>query len=384
VVVLTPLCIGLTLLPVPGVVSATGLLLGWTGDRLVALFARIVPLGTGLLWPWVGLCLGWLLLAQCHARFRRTRALVVILVVVSLGLLAFRGTGQAPRTLSLESVEIGQGDALLLRAPQGDATIVDTGSSPWSARRLVRVLSRRGVREPLHLVVTHPHGDHAGGWATLARLWPLASVHGPALANPEAWSPYAPALPRDFSLVRGDEWWRGEALFSVRWPPRAFALPDANMVSAVLRLRWQDRELWLMGDALAIQERDLLDLGDPGPGPRRRLLKPGHHGGANASDAVWIASLGPEVALVTAGRHNRFNHPDAQTLETLKGAGTRWVGITGDHFGMRIEATVGGWRAWGGDGFSVDLGPAPRPAGSSPPRSAANRPLSSPVAAVHP
>ena len=101
---------------------------------------------------------------------------------------------------------------------------------------------------------------------------------------------------------------RGKAAFSVRWPPRPFALPDPNMVSLVLRVRWQDRELWLMGDALAPQERDLLDLGDPGPAPHR-LLKVGHHGSRNASDPAWIGALAPEVAIIPAGLRNRFEHP---------------------------------------------------------------------------
>lgn len=49
---LTPVCLGLTLVPVPGVVPALGRLLAWTGERLVPRFAGIVPLGTGWLWPW--------------------------------------------------------------------------------------------------------------------------------------------------------------------------------------------------------------------------------------------------------------------------------------------------------------------------------------------
>src|ERR1035438_7728214 len=146
------------------------------GDRLVPALTGIAPLGTGILWPWLLLALGWLALAHLQGRLRRTRALTLGLVGLSFGLLALRGTGHAATTLSLEAVDIGQGDALLLRVPGGEATLIDTGPGPWTGRRLARVLSRRGVREPVHLVLTHAHGDHAGGWATLSRLWPLAST----------------------------------------------------------------------------------------------------------------------------------------------------------------------------------------------------------------
>lgn len=350
VALLTPLCLMLTLLPVPGLVQGIGGLLAWTGNALVPFFARIQPLATGILWPWIALCLGWIWLAQRHARFRRSRALTLALVASSILLLAFRGTGRSAQEFSLEAPDIGQGDALLLRVPGADATLVDTGPSPWSARRLARVLSRRGVREPLHLVLTHPHGDHAGGWATLARLWPIASVSLPDTArSAELWAPVAPAaqLAEARFRLRGDAWSRGVARFEVRWPPKPFELPDANMISQVLRVRWQDRELWLMGDATAIQERDLMDLGDPDQAKAHRLLKAGHHGSASASDPAWIEALAPELVLFTVGRHNRFEFPSARTLDTV---GKIPHFSTGPSRGLRVRAVPGGWRVDAGTG----------------------------------
>ena len=350
---LTPVCLVLILVPVPGITQGAGAVLTWMGDRLVPALTGIAPLGTGILWPWLLLALGWLALAHLQGRLRRTRALTLGLVALSLGLLAFRGTGRSPDTLSLESVDIGQGDALLLRVPKGEATLIDTGPGPWTGRRLARILGRRGVREPVHLVLTHAHGDHAGGWATLSRLWPITTTSVPVTAQAEdPWIPFRPSAGSDpQGLLRGDAWTRGEAIISVRWPARAFALPDANMVSTVLRVTWRDRELWLMGDALAIQERDLLDLGDPGPFPHR-LLKVGHHGSRNASDPAWVTALKPEVVMIPAGFHNRFEHPHPETLGTFRREGlTPW--ITGPSCGVRASVVTGGWRIETGEGTEV-------------------------------
>jgi competence protein ComEC len=356
ITVLTPLCLALTLLPMPGAAAAVGHLLDLLGGRLVPSLAHITPLATGRLWPWIALALSWLLLAQLHAGLRRTRALALLITAASLCLFIRHGTGSASRSLSLEAVDIGQGDALLLRQPGGDATLIDTGPSPWAARRLVRALSRRGVTEPVHLLLTHPHGDHAGGWATLARLWPLEDVASPALADPEdPWAPYRPAAPQPLvTALRGDRWRRGETELSVRWPPKPFALPDANMVSLVLRARWRDRELWLMGDALQVQERDLMDLHDPEPDPFHRALKVGHHGSRSSSDPAWIAALHPEVALITAGRANRFDHPHPETRATLEAAKVPYA-VAGERRGLRLEAVAGGWELEGGDGGSAFL-----------------------------
>ncbi|HWQ08007.1 MAG TPA: MBL fold metallo-hydrolase, partial [Holophaga sp.] len=235
---------------------------------------------------------------------------------------------------------------LILRVPGGPATVIDTGPSPWAARRIAEVLSRRGVREDVDLVVTHPHGDHAGGWATLARLRPFATVDIPTTDLPAgAWTAFAPepALRTARPRLRQDAWPLGEGEVSVRWPPAPLRLGDANMVSLVLRVRWRDRELWLMGDALGIQERDLMDLGDPGPGSPRRLLKTGHHGSASATDPAWTGALRPEVAVIAAGRRNAFGFPQAATLDTLAAAGCRSVWVAGPRAGVRLEATPGGW-----------------------------------------
>jgi competence protein ComEC len=362
VAVLVPLCLALTLFPAPFLVAAVARLLAWCGGVLAPACARVTPLATGILWPWLALPLGWILLAQLHAGFRRTRALCAALAGASALLLAFRGTGRGARALSVEAIDVGQGDALLVRVPGGPATLLDTGPDPQAARRIVRVLSRRGVREPLRLLLTHPHQDHAGGWATLARLWPPAATAVPALADGgEAWAAYAPpgwtayqsnpgaAGPGAPGLRRGDAWNAGAARFSVRWPPGPLRVRDANSASLVLRLDWQDRECWLMGDALAAQERDLLDLGDPGPAAGARLLKAGHHGSRGASDPAWIAALDPDLALVSAGRDNRFEHPHAEAMAALRSRGAR-VYVTGTRQGLWVRADGPGWRVEAGDG----------------------------------
>jgi competence protein ComEC len=150
-------------------------------------------------------------------------------------------------------------------------------------------------------------------------------------------------------LLRGRAWTRGEAAFSVRWPLGALDVRDFNMLSAVLRVRWRDRELWLMGDALALQEQDLLYLGDPGAPGWARILKAGHHGSRSASLASWVQALDPDLALVCAGRRNAFDHPHPEAMENLASQGAM-VFVTGPSGGVKVEARPGGWMVETGDG----------------------------------
>jgi competence protein ComEC len=343
--VLLPLCLALTILPIPAVVGPTVLVLEFLASRLVPFFAKAVPLATGLLWPWLALIIGWLLLAQFRSALQKSRMLTVGLIAGTAMMLATKGTGRSPTSLTLDAPDVGQGEAILLRLPGEDATLIDCGPTPWSARRLVRLISRRGTKEPIHLVITHPHSDHAGGWATFERLWPVASITIPAVAHPDsAWAAYSPtgSISKAMQVRRGDAWSRGNAHFSVRWPAKPFRLSDPNMLSAVLRVRWNAHELWLMGDTLAIQEKDMIDLGDPGPYGGRRLLKTGHHGGATATSQEWIDALMPRVVLFTAEHPNRFGFPAPMVVSRCEASGAD-VLATGPSKGLKMEASADGW-----------------------------------------
>jgi competence protein ComEC len=107
-----------------------------------------------------------------------------------------------------------------------------------------------------------------------------------------------------------------------------------------------------MGDALAIQERDLLALGDPEPGGWSRLLKAGHHGSRSASDPAWVQALRPDIALVPAGRRNAFDHPHAEAMAALRSTGAR-VYVTGTRQGVRVTADPGGWLVETGNGLKA-------------------------------
>ncbi|MCL1893335.1 MAG: ComEC/Rec2 family competence protein [Holophagaceae bacterium] len=343
--ILLPLCLFLTIVPIPPLVVLTAEVLDFLTVGLVPIFARIMPMATGILWPWILLVLGWLLLAQFKATFKKSRALTTGLLATSIGLIAYGGTGRSVKTLTLGVPDIGQGDALLLRVPNGDATLIDTGPTPWSARRLVRIMSRMGVREPVHLIITHPHSDHAGGSATLTRLWPTASLSIPTVANPShVWAEFISDRNIESAnvIVRGDSWFRGSTRFDVCWPPKPLRLPDPNMLSAVLRVRWNEHEIWFMGDALAIQERDLIDLGDPEPWDGYRLLKAGHHGGATATSAEWITALKPQTVIFTAEHPNRFGFPTLQVLQRVEDSGAEIL-VTGLSKGFTLKANEKDW-----------------------------------------
>jgi competence protein ComEC len=115
------------------------------------------------------------------------------------------------------------------------------------------------------------------------------------------------------------------------------------MLSMVLRVEWGGHEIWLMGDALAVQERDLVDLGDPGHAGGVSLLKAGHHGSGTATCREWLDALSPRAVLFAAEADNRFGFPSEAVLGRCRAAGAEAL-VTGPAGGLRLEARAdGGW-----------------------------------------
>jgi competence protein ComEC len=56
---------------------------------------------------------------------------------------------------------------------------------------------------------------------------------------------------------------------------------------------------------------------------RGAILKVAHHGSDRTTDLAFLAALDPEVAVLSAGRRNRFGHPGPGNLATLRAGGSR-------------------------------------------------------------
>lgn len=225
-----------------------------------------------------------------------------------------------PRTLVVTAIDVGQGDAILVEAP-GVRFVVDGGPDERAARWL-----RRNVRGPLDVaVLSHPHADHADGLPlVLARigaraLWlPDLPSDLPSVAQALAWArrtrtPVAhPETGQSLQL--------GPLSIDVLGPPtdRPYRTEQSepNETSLVLRVRYGAQVALLTGDAERAAQRDLRRLHDL----RAGYLKVPHHGG-NTSQGGFFASVAPVVAVISAGRGNRYGHPHPDVLTALDASG---------------------------------------------------------------
>lgn len=227
-----------------------------------------------------------------------------------------RGDGR----LQLVFLDVGQGDATLVRLPRGATLLVDAGgggsdSFDVGERVVAPALKWLGVRRLTRLVVTHGDADHAGGAPAITRTFrPMEVWEGvpvPRLTLLNDIRRAADDVEAAWRTVQRHERLTIDGVeILVHHPERPEWERQAsrNDDSIVLELRWRQLSVLLTGDIGRDTEMDLV----PHLAPAAiRILKVAHHGSRSSSHVRFLEQTRPAVAVVSAGRGNPFGHPAA-------------------------------------------------------------------------
>ena len=230
--------------------------------------------------------------------------------------------------LTMLFVDVGQGDAALIRTPAGHWLEVDAGpigEGRDAGRRVIApLLARQGVRRLDLFILSHAHRDHVGGGIGVLERFPVDIALEPGeLFADSAYEGWLAALPLHHTRWRvakaGSEWTVDGVTIRVLHPPRRWLHEgeDLNEDSIVLELSYGGFRALLMGDAGFVAEAAMA-----GELHAVSLLKVGHHGSRTASGAEFLSTIRPQVAIVSVGRNN-YGHPSPDALARLGAVGAR-------------------------------------------------------------
>ncbi|MDB5350076.1 MAG: hypothetical protein JWN86_1323 [Planctomycetota bacterium] len=221
-------------------------------------------------------------------------------------------------TATFDFLDVGQGDAILIRSPEGKTALIDAGPS----KEIVPTLRNLGVRSIDLVVVTHHHVDHYGGMDDVIRAF------HPRIFLATDSSHTTPTYLKLLTLVRDSGM---QAIIPTDVPRKIelgsvvlTVLPqppedrkDENDNSIGIRLQNGSFSALLTGDSEA-GERTFWEANCPDLLRDCTVLKLAHHGSRNGTDARWLGIVRPRLAVASLGAGNGFGHPHAQTLALLE------------------------------------------------------------------
>jgi competence ComEA-like helix-hairpin-helix protein len=246
---------------------------------------------------------------------------ILILAALAIGLIPAPATAQGQPTpsgvLTVDFLDVGQGDAILIRSPEGKTALIDAGPS----KDVVPLLRRRGVTSIDLVAVSHHHADHYGGMDDVIRQF------HPRYFLATNSSHTTPTYLKLLRLVRDSgmqaiapaDTARRIELGSV--PLTVLPQPpddrqDENDNSVGIRVQYGTFSVLLTGDSQS-KERAFWEASCPGLIQDCTVLKLAHHGSRNGTDARWLGWVRPRLAVASLGRGNEFGHPHPETLALL-------------------------------------------------------------------
>jgi competence protein ComEC len=261
----------------------------------------------------------------------RIRAGIAVAGIVTSAAVAYALGVEWPGELQISVLDVGQGDALYIRTPDGADLLIDGGPNDSVGRALGQAMPAYDRAIDV-VMATHSDLDHIGGLISLVDRYDIGLF---IVSHSTSTDPARQALDqalarRSVPIVRvaaGDRINLDPAngvYLDVLWPPGPIgtsseAIPvlpeDDNERSIVARLVYASTSVMLTGDAGEPTENMLVSK--YGTALDSDVLKVGHHGSNTSTSDAFVGFVSPTTALISAGKDNQFGHPHQDVVDRL-------------------------------------------------------------------
>ena len=252
---------------------------------------------------------------------------VLVLVILVVAVVINNRLGNS--ILRVEFLDVGQGDAIFITAPNGNQVLIDGGPND-------RVLGQLGNsmgffdRSIDMVIATHPDKDHIAGLASVFRLYDVDYFIGSELQSETKYdNALQDGVSNESGLTRitaraGERFIldKNRGIYiDVLFPSSTTEnYEETNQASIITRLVYGTKSFLLTGDAYTENEDYIVDM--YGEKIKSTVLKIGHHGSKTSSGEKFLLTVLPEYAIVSAGKTNTYGHPKPEVIERFENIGS--------------------------------------------------------------
>lgn len=251
---------------------------------------------------------------------------VIAISLLTLALLSSYLANIGTNVFSVEVLDIGQGDSILIRTPEDVRMLIDGGPRDNVLRALGETLPFGDKRVDV-IVSTHPDADHLEGLISVLKRYKVKALLKTTMTtDTAAFKTFTDLLASKDLIIQEINWGDRVDLgngveFIMLWPPPGEQAGKTNESSVVGQLRYGGYKFLLTGDigetteyklASYIKEEFL----------RSQVLKVPHHGSRFSSSGIFLQKVKPRVAAISVGLDNTYGHPTQDALERLGALGS--------------------------------------------------------------
>lgn len=226
-------------------------------------------------------------------------------------------TDELEDQLEVHFVDVGQGAAQVIIAPNKKVMVIDGGNND-DEDDMVAYLKQLGISKVDILIGTHPDADHVGGIDAIIDSFDIGKIYMPKVQrDTETFESVLLAIQNKGLKVStakaGLELDLDPALQVKMISPVNETESDANELSAVVRLQFAEQSFLFTGDIGIPAEETLLQSGE---NLQASVLLVGHHGSDTSTSEAFIKKVQPKHAVIQVGK-NSYGHPTSEVLDRL-------------------------------------------------------------------
>ncbi len=250
----------------------------------------------------------------------KNKKLAAVLLFITFVLVFFYIFSKIQRGQELKVIflDIGQGDSTLIKFPEGQNMLIDTGPNYLTNQKLEKELSFFNEKIDL-LLLTHPDLDHVGGTEEILNTGKVKML---IESSESSYSTKYFNYNTDVSYVNTKNYFSFDYLNILNINPKPDMYGEDNHKSIVNVLKYGNFNFIFTGDADSETERGLVFEGffdeNKKISKSVNILKVGHHGSDTSSSEVFLKKLKPEYCVISVGESNKYGHPNKNALERLK------------------------------------------------------------------
>lgn len=253
-----------------------------------------------------------------------------LLIISGAGIFFAASRNLETRPLTIAMLDIGQGDAIYIETPSGKTMLIDSGRDRQILYELGDILPL-GKRHIDIIENSNPDLDHIGGFPFVLEEYSVGTILSAGtnhetleafgLIEEKAREKQIPIIrPKAGTVLTIDG--KAGVTYTILWPEENVRDWERNAGSMVGLLEYAGHKVLFTGDAPKEVEDAILaryggNLSDID------ILKVGHHGSRTSTSETFLRIAQPKIALISAGKGNRYGHPHNEVTQLLQKHGTR-------------------------------------------------------------